>query len=223
MSTELNRADHAKQRSGMLTSSHAMRLLNGGHKVWNSVLDEIWSPELHAAAFDNGKDTAATAHGKRYEAEASARFWLEFPWYEMQESEFQRFWLGPTSHLYPWVGASPDNLIWNTSTGKGEGLEIKCPLSDKRWKKYVKLSEEQPWQAPYEHHAQCQWMMWITGRELWNLMVYWQPNKEYLLWKVERDLTIMEQFASAVTQFIPHLESGQPFEPASNADLLSQL
>jgi len=70
---------------------------------------------------------------------------------------------------YDWLGASPDGLIGDEGV-----LEIKCPYSQK-------IPDE-----PDKHYvAQCQFIMWVTGRKYCDLF-YWTPE-EHVIFPIQYD------------------------------------
>lgn len=93
------------------------------------------------------------------------------------------------------AGCSPDSLI-----GKEGGLEIKTKaphlLID------VSLKDE----FPEEHKAQVQGALWITGREWWDIAVYW-PGLPLFVKRAYRDEPYIEQLAGEVARFNDDLDA----------------
>jgi YqaJ-like viral recombinase domain len=93
------------------------------------------------------------------------------------------------------VGCSPDSLI-----GDDGGLEIKTKaphlLID------VILKDE----FPEEHKAQVQGALWITGREWWDIAVYW-PGLPLFVKRAYRDEVYIQNLANEVDRFNSDLDA----------------
>jgi hypothetical protein len=93
------------------------------------------------------------------------------------------------------IGCSPDSLI-----GTDGGLEIKTKaphlLID------VILKDE----FPEEHKAQVQGALWITGREWWDLAVYW-PGLPLFVKRAYRDEVFIANLACEVDRFNDDLDA----------------
>jgi YqaJ-like viral recombinase domain len=93
------------------------------------------------------------------------------------------------------IGCSPDSLI-----GTDGGLEIKTKaphlLID------VILKDE----FPEEHKAQVQGALWITGREWWDLAVYW-PGVPLFVKRAYRDEAFIANLAAEVDRFNDDLDA----------------
>lgn len=88
-----------------------------------------------------------------------------------------------------YVGASPDSLIaedgaLEIKTKKPERL-IDCILADK---------------FPNEHVAQCQGVLWVTGRQWIDLCCYW-PGLPLFVKRAERDEEYIARLEAEVRQF----------------------
>ncbi|QPF88150.1 YqaJ viral recombinase family protein [Bradyrhizobium genosp. L] len=92
------------------------------------------------------------------------------------------------------VGCSPDSLI-----GDNGGLEIKTKaphlLID------VILKDE----FPEEHKAQVQGALWITGRDWWDIAVYW-PGIPLFVKRTFRDEAYIKTLAAEVDRFNADLD-----------------
>jgi YqaJ-like viral recombinase domain len=92
------------------------------------------------------------------------------------------------------AGCSPDSLI-----GEDGGLEVKTMfphlLID------VILKDE----LPTVHKAQVQGTLWITGREWWDLTVYW-PGMPRFVKRAYRDEAYIQNLASEVDRFNTELD-----------------
>jgi hypothetical protein len=93
------------------------------------------------------------------------------------------------------IGCSPDSLI-----GSDGGLEIKTKaphlLID------VILKDE----FPEEHKAQVQGALWITGREWWDLAVYW-PGLPLFIKRAYRDEAFIANLACEIDRFNDDLDA----------------
>ena len=93
------------------------------------------------------------------------------------------------------IGCSPDSLI-----GTDGGLEIKTKaphlLID------VILKDE----FPEEHKAQVQGALWITGRQWWDLAVYW-PGLPLFVKRAYRDEAYIANLAAEVDRFNDDLDA----------------
>ena len=92
------------------------------------------------------------------------------------------------------VGCSPDSLI-----GDDGGLEIKTKfphlLID------VILKDE----FPAEHKAQVQGALWVTGRQWWDVAIYW-PGLPLFVKRAHRDEAYIQQMATEVERFNADLD-----------------
>lgn len=93
------------------------------------------------------------------------------------------------------AGCSPDSLI-----GTDGGLEIKTKfphlLID------VILKDE----FPAEHKAQVQGTLWVTGRQWWDIAIYW-PGIPLFVKRAHRDEAYIQQLATEVDRFNTDLDS----------------
>lgn len=92
------------------------------------------------------------------------------------------------------VGCSPDSLIGNDG-----GLEIKTKAPHL----LIDLTDRD--EFPEEHKAQVQGALWITGREWWDIAVYW-PKLPLFVKRVYRDEAYIKQLAAEVERFNTDLD-----------------
>lgn len=93
------------------------------------------------------------------------------------------------------AGCSPDSLI-----GEDGGLEIKTTaphlLID------LILKDE----FPAIHKAQVQGTLWVTGRQWWDIAVYW-PGLPLFVKRTQRDEVFIQNLAAEVDRFNAELDS----------------
>ena len=87
------------------------------------------------------------------------------------------------------AGASPDSLI-----GDVGALEIKTKLPS------LVIEQILSGDFPSEHVAQCQGVLWITGREWIDVAIYW-PKLPLFVKRAYRDAAYIRTLASAVAAF----------------------
>ena len=86
-------------------------------------------------------------------------------------------------------GVSPDGLIGNDGA-----LEIKCPLAPE----FLRFKQTRLCKS--EHHAQIQWLLWITGRKWCDYVVY-HPQLGIEIQRYERDEKTIAIFDMAVVKY----------------------
>lgn len=89
----------------------------------------------------------------------------------------------------PEAGASPDSLI-----GDDGGLEIKTALPHLLIELLLKK------EFPPAHKAQVQGSLWITGREWWDLLVFWPGIPKFVV-RSTPDKDYIANLASEVERF----------------------
>lgn len=87
------------------------------------------------------------------------------------------------------VGCSPDSLI-----GEDGGLEIKTKLP------HLLIDVILKDKCPPEHVAQIQGSLWVTGRQWWDIVIYW-PGIPLFVKRVTRDETYIKTLADEVERF----------------------
>lgn len=92
------------------------------------------------------------------------------------------------------AGASPDSLI-----GEDGGAEIKTKLPHLLAE--ILLKDE----FPPEHKAQVQGTLWITGRQWWDIAVYW-PGMPLFVKRTQRDEPYIQKIATEVDRFNAELQ-----------------
>lgn len=93
------------------------------------------------------------------------------------------------------AGASPDSLIGNDG-----GLEIKTALPHLLIELLLKN------EFPPAHKAQVQGSLWITGREYWDLLVYWPGIPKFVVRAIP-DKDYIANLASEVARFNDELSA----------------
>lgn len=93
------------------------------------------------------------------------------------------------------AGCSPDSLI-----GTDGGLEIKT--TEAHLLIPMILRDE----FPPEHKAQVQGSLWVTGRQWWDVAVYW-PGLPLFVKRMERDEAYIETLAAEVARFTVDLDA----------------
>lgn len=97
------------------------------------------------------------------------------------------------------VGASPDGLL----VGIDGVLEIKTKKPSvfiDEMERYDKLGTPPP-----EHVAQCQGVLWVTGRSFTDLKIYWPGMPDFTI-RIMRDQEYIEKIERAVREFQTHLD-----------------
>lgn len=93
------------------------------------------------------------------------------------------------------AGCSPDSLI-----GEHGGLEVKTKLPHLLID--VILKDE----FPSEHKAQVQGTLWLTGRQWWDIAIYW-PGIPLFVKRAHRDEGYIANLAGAVKTFTEELDN----------------
>lgn len=94
----------------------------------------------------------------------------------------------------PFVGGSPDGFIDDDG-----GLEIKCPFNSAIHLQTVLNG------MPEDHAAQCQGLMWITGRQYWLFASYdprMPPELQLYTQRLERDEEYIANLDREVRKFL---------------------
>jgi hypothetical protein len=92
------------------------------------------------------------------------------------------------------AGCSPDSLI-----GTHGGLEIKTKLP------HLLIDVILKGDFPSEHKAQVQGTLWLTGREWWDIAIYW-PGIPLFVKRAYRDEAYIKTLASEVDRFNDELD-----------------
>jgi hypothetical protein len=87
------------------------------------------------------------------------------------------------------VGCSPDSLI-----GEDGGLEIKTKLP------HLLIDVILKDKCPPEHVAQIQGTLWVTGRQWWDIVIYW-PGIPLFVKRVTRDEAYIKTLTDEVERF----------------------
>jgi hypothetical protein len=96
-------------------------------------------------------------------------------------------------------GCSPDSLV-----GDAGVLEIKTKAP------HLLIPCLEKDEFPLEHKAQCQGVLWITGREWVDLAVYY-PNMPFFVKRAARDEDYIKKLADAVAMFNEELDETVKF------------
>lgn len=119
-------------------------------------------------------------HGKAMEPIAISEY-SEHTWQNVKEVGF--------IELSKYAGTSPDGII----VGENKGVEIKCLMH----KEHMKIVDHN---SPLVSHLyQCEWHMFITGFDTWDL-VYYHPDmkqKSLLIYELKKNEIIHERFNKA--------------------------
>ncbi len=92
------------------------------------------------------------------------------------------------------AGCSPDSLIGDTG-----GLEIKTKLPHLLAELILKD------EFPAEHKAQVQGTLWLSGREWWDISVYW-PGMPQFVKRAYRDEPYIQRLVAEVERFNAELD-----------------
>jgi hypothetical protein len=92
------------------------------------------------------------------------------------------------------VGCSPDSLV-----GDDGALEVKTKLP------HLLIETIERNEFPPEHKAQCQGILWVTGRQWIDIICYW-PKMPLFIKRAERDQDYIEKLAFSVSQFSKDLD-----------------
>jgi hypothetical protein len=108
---------------------------------------------------------------------------------------------GFIKHATLMAGCSPDGLIDDVG-----GVEIKSVLPT------VQIETMERGGYPYEHAAQIQGSLWITGRSWWDFVSYSPDMPECLrvyIYRVGRDEPFIAELENEVTRFLNKVEEMQ--------------
>ncbi len=94
------------------------------------------------------------------------------------------------------VGCSPDSLI-----GEHGILEIKTRLP------HLQLELLEAQELPSEHKAQCQGLLWVSGRRWLDYFSYSSPKLPHVQIRVERDPAYIAGLTRASQEFIEELDA----------------
>jgi hypothetical protein len=92
------------------------------------------------------------------------------------------------------VGCSPDSLV-----GDDGALEVKTKLP------HLLIETIERNEFPPDHKAQCQGILWVTGRQWIDIICYW-PKMPLFIKRAERDQDYIEKLAFSVSQFSKDLD-----------------
>jgi YqaJ-like recombinase protein len=93
------------------------------------------------------------------------------------------------------VGCSPDSLI-----GDDGGVEIKTTFP------HLLIDLILKDEFPAAHKAQVQGTLWVTGRQWWDIVVYW-PNMPMFVKRTHRDEVFIQTLAAEIDRFNSDLDA----------------
>lgn len=189
---EQNSPEWFEVRRGIPTASNfAAILAKGEGKTRRTYMlklaGEIITGEL-AESFTNEH----TERGHALEDEARDLYAFE------TGAELQRVGFVRNDGLIPgrrWIGCSPDSFI-----GESGGLEIKTKLP------HLLIDVILKDKFPSDHVAQVQGTLWVTGREWWDLAVYYRGIPLFQK-RAHRDEKYIGALAVAVREFADELDA----------------
>jgi hypothetical protein len=92
---------------------------------------------------------------------------------------------------------SPDGLV-----GDDRGVEIKC------LGRVAMLDALEAGAPCWEHMSQCQACLWITGRRVWDYVLWSdEPGMPAVVWPIEADAGMHAAFAAALPAFCAELDA----------------
>jgi len=174
-------------RLGVASASKAKEFLSGRDTAtYQTYLCEkvaeiatgMLSEQINSKALSWGKDNEDTARAA-YEFE-TGHIIKQIPFIYRDESKY--------------FGCSPDGI-----TDDAHGLELKCPFSSTVFVQF-KCNDK----IKKEYELQCQFSMWVSGRESWDFANYdprMRSNPLHFV-TIERDNKIMEQFDRRADEWI---------------------
>ncbi len=139
------------------------------------------------ASFKSG----GTDYGHEYEPEAVAFY---------EYTEFKKTKACGFVSRGEWLGASPDNLV-----GDDGGLEVKCLPTQ-----FMEVLETGTCNDHEKFVIQCQFSLWVTGREWWDLAYYHPdfPDKlKMIVFRIEPDESLFETLKERSDTFIKMAET----------------
>lgn len=171
----MSKAEHGKDRSGLITASIARTIMTGGPDAWESLSKALWA--------DDGSEFAqssfgARAHGHEWEPVGRSMFWDRHPQLEIDESEFVRFsrkGFAKTHEYRRMLGFSPDGVVRNAKDGELlGGIEIKSPTSPDTWREYVECCSRL--HLPPAHEDQVYFSLWASGWRRWYFVSHFESE-----------------------------------------------
>jgi predicted phage-related endonuclease len=172
-------------RLGMPTASNFAAIMAGGEGKMRASLMRRMAGEILTDQLAETFKSEAMARGNEMEAEARDRFAFTNN-VELERVGFVRRTL-PNGRF---VGCSPDSLI-----GKDGVLEVKTMRPDLM----IELIESG--RFPTEHRAQVHGSLWVTGRSVCKLVIYYRGMPVTPTFTVERDDRYIAEIAEAVEVF----------------------
>ena len=174
-------------RLGVVSASDMSKIITPeGKKAvstsWNDLMNRLIA-ESYSGRSDAGFTSQDMDNGKEWEDDA--RNYLAF---DLNQQIDQVGFIYKDENKK--VGCSPDGLI-----GENAGVEIKCPRGS------THVSYLLRGKLPTAYKPQVQASLWITQREYWYFLSYYD-GLEPLLLKLERDEDYIMKMQSYVADFI---------------------
>jgi hypothetical protein len=130
---------------------------------------------------------------------------LALDWYErthfidLQRIGFARLTISPAFSEPFAVGCSPDAY----SPELSRVIEVKTTMP----RLMIPIAEKGAAGFPTQHRAQCQGMMWITGAQTCDLILFYEGWKAPLKFRVDRDENYIANMASQIEIFVHELRT----------------
>lgn len=190
-----------EERRSLLTGSRVGKVVDGGHRAWNTLLDTLEKEKTMTGAdfLNNQANAASLRHGNKYEPIAIAQFELS-QGIELDRPAFI------TNSAYPGCGYSPDGVYPRLS-----GLvEVKCPYNPE-----VHAATVMYGTGAQTYEPQMQFGNMIVGTPFCDFISfdkrYPDPAKRLVIITVPRDNEYIEKMEVKIQKFLGMLESGERF------------
>lgn len=188
-------------RRGRVTGSTVAKIMTGGNKAWDTMLDklqnEIDTPEVLLGT--KQIDAAPLRHGRKYEPIALAN-------YELSRDIETRAFGFIINENFPGCGYSPDN-VWDSLDHL---IEIKCPYNTNNHAMTVVHGK-----GAEDYRAQMQFGMALMDIDICDFISfdkrYPDPKDRLFVIPVEKDMKYIEEMMNKVDDFLAMLESGARF------------
>ena len=177
------------EKLGVISGTRAAAVM--GTKIARRTLLAELVRELMTSDRKSFKANAAMKHGLAIEPEAASYYGMIHGVTVTDQSAYIE------SDIHPMFAASPDGLIDEDGGYEGKRLDeenhLKILLGADPDKKYI---------------AQCNWNMFITGRQWWDLHFYCETLPESMkshVIRIDRDEGMMEALYEAATSLLEEL------------------
>lgn len=173
-------------RLGVVTASNIEKVLA---KKGSATRQTIMSELVAQIATRQAQEISAAPleWGKKHEENARRAYCL------MHDCEIEQ--IGFMRSLDDRKGCSPDGKV----VGQTKGTEIKCPWNPGHFIEFITSNE-----VKKEWEKQCQFSMWVSGFDQWDLSMYDPRMTKKMLHTItyERDLKLFERFNNEIPDFI---------------------